>query len=52
MPISKSLITLSFIQNSKYKEILQNAIKHMDSLTNKLLSVEKLNSNHKNRIKK
>lgn len=45
-PISKSLIALSFIQNSKYKEILQNAIKHMDSLTNELLSVEKLNSNH------
>ncbi len=44
-PISKAIISLEMIEDSKYKKILKKSINQIDSLTNELLEIERLNSN-------
>ncbi len=45
-PISKSKLALEFIDQSKYKDILTRAINQIDTMTNELLYMEKLNSHN------
>lgn len=45
-PISKAMISLEFIDDSKYKKILKKAVLQIDNLTEELLNVEKLNSKY------
>ncbi|AII14420.1 two-component system sensor histidine kinase [Campylobacter iguaniorum] len=47
-PISKSKIAISFLEDSKYKTILQNAVSSMDKLTDELMHIERLNSQNAN----
>ncbi len=45
-PISKSILSLEMMEESKYKAILQRALVQMDEMTNDLLNLEKLNNEH------
>lgn len=45
MPISKAKLALEMIEKNKYTTILQKSINQIDTLTNELLEVERLNAN-------
>jgi two-component system OmpR family sensor kinase len=45
-PISKAILSLELIEESKYKKILKKSITQIDILTNELLDIEKFNSKH------
>ncbi|WP_458700099.1 ArsS family sensor histidine kinase [Sulfurospirillum sp. 1307] len=45
-PISKAILSLELIGESKYKKILKKSISQIDLLTNELLDIEKFNSKH------
>ena len=45
-PISKAMLSLELIEDSKYKKILKKAILQIDNLTEELLDIERLNSKH------
>lgn len=43
-PISKAMLSLEMIEDSKYKRILKKSIQQMDKLTNEILNLERLGS--------
>jgi two-component system OmpR family sensor kinase len=45
-PISKAMISLEMMEESKYKKILKKSITQIDKLTDELLEIERLNSNN------
>jgi len=44
-PISKSMLAIEMMEESKYKKILKKALSQMDEMTNELLYIEKLSAN-------
>jgi two-component system, OmpR family, sensor kinase len=44
-PLAKAKLSLEMMENSKHKDILYRSIEQIDSLTNEILELERLNSN-------